>query len=59
MLTSYKNILYATDLSANSTNAFRHAVALAKQSDAEIHVLHAVEELFRSGTNYPGDVYHG
>ena len=45
MLTSYKNILYATDLSANSTNAFRHAVALAKQSDADIHILHAVEEL--------------
>lgn len=45
MLTSYKNILYATDLSANSKNAFRHAVALAKLSGAHIHVLHAVEEL--------------
>ena len=45
MLTSYKNILFATDLSVNSTNAFKHAVALAKQSDANIHVLHAVEEL--------------
>jgi len=45
MLPSFKKILYATDLSANSTNAFRHAVALAKQSDAEIHVLHVVEEL--------------
>ena len=45
MLTNYKNILYATDLSANSTNAFRHAVALAKQSGADIHILHAVEEL--------------
>lgn len=45
MLTSYQNILYATDLSANSSNAFRHAVALAKLSGANIHVLHAVEEL--------------
>ncbi len=45
MLPSFKKILYATDLSANSTNAFRHAVSLAKQSGAEIHVLHVVEEL--------------
>jgi len=45
MLTSYKNILYATDLSANSTKAFRHAVALSKQGGADIHILHAVEEL--------------
>ena len=45
MLPSFKKILYATDLSANSTNAFRHAVALAKQSGADIHVLHVVEEL--------------
>lgn len=45
MLTGYKKILYATDLSANSANAFRHAVMLAKQSGADIHVLHAVEEL--------------
>ena len=45
MLPSFKKILYATDLSANSTNAFRHAVAIAKQSGAEIHVLHVVEEL--------------
>ena len=45
MLPSFKKILYATDLSANSTNAFRHAVALSKQSGADIHVLHVVEEL--------------
>ena len=45
MLPSFKKILYATDLSANSTNAFRYAVSLAKQSSAEIHVLHVVEEL--------------
>ena len=45
MLPSFNKILYATDLSANSTNAFRHAVVLAKQGGAEIHVLHVVEEL--------------
>jgi len=45
MLASFKTILYATDLSENSTNAFRHAVALAKYCGADIHILHVVEQL--------------
>lgn len=39
------NILFATDLSQNSTFAFRHAVNLAGVTGAEIHVVHAREPL--------------
>jgi nucleotide-binding universal stress UspA family protein len=38
-------ILYATDLSKNSAYAFRYAVDLAKNHDADIHLLHVVEKL--------------
>lgn len=37
MITS---ILFATDLSANSTHALRHAASIAQATGAEIHVLH-------------------
>ena len=40
-----KRILYATDLSKNSAYAFRYAVDLAKNHNAEIVVLHVVERL--------------
>jgi nucleotide-binding universal stress UspA family protein len=40
-----KKILYATDLSKNAAYAFRFAVDLAKNHDAEIHLLHVVEKL--------------
>jgi nucleotide-binding universal stress UspA family protein len=40
-----KKILYATDLSKNSAYAFRYAVDLAKDHDAEIHLLHVIEGL--------------
>jgi len=40
MLPSIKNILYATDLSKNSTFAFRYAMTLADASDAKITVLY-------------------
>ncbi len=39
------NILFATDLSRNSTYALRHAASLAQVSGAEIHVLHVSEPL--------------
>ena len=51
MLPNYKNILYATDLTPNSTYAFKHAVMLARKSQAKIYLLHVVPEIdsgFRS-----------
>ncbi|MFD3188742.1 universal stress protein [Sedimentitalea sp. HM32M-2] len=39
------NILFATDLSENSTYALRHAASLAQATGAEIHVLHVTEPL--------------
>ena len=51
MLQNYKNILYATDLTPNSDYAFKHAVLMARQSQAKIHLLHVVPEIdagFRS-----------
>lgn len=51
MLPNYKNILIATDLTPNSEHAFKHAVLLARQSKAKIHLLHVVPEIdagFRS-----------
>jgi nucleotide-binding universal stress UspA family protein len=38
-----KKILYATDLSKNSSYAFLYAIDLAKKHDARIIILHAVE----------------
>jgi nucleotide-binding universal stress UspA family protein len=40
MLPLIKHILYATDLSKNSSFAFRYAVALADSLDARITILH-------------------
>jgi len=51
MLPNYKSILYATDLTPNSEYAFKHAVMLARRSQAKIHLLHVVPEIdagFRS-----------
>jgi len=51
MLPNYQNILIATDLSPNSEYAFKHAVVLARTSQAKIHLLHIVPEIdpgFRS-----------
>lgn len=51
MLPNYKNILYATDLTPNSEYAFKHAVLLARNSQAKVHLLHVVPEIdagFRS-----------
>ncbi len=44
MMPVIKKILYATDLSKNSSSlVFNHAVNMAKRHDAHIIVLHAVE----------------
>ena len=39
-----KNILYATDMSKNAAYAFRYAVDLAKNHNAEIYFLHVIEK---------------
>jgi len=45
MLPNYRNILYATDMTLNSEYAFKHAVMLARTSQAKIHLLHIVPEI--------------
>jgi nucleotide-binding universal stress UspA family protein len=44
-LPDIRKILYCTDLSDSAVNAFRYALTLARDTGAEIHVLHVVEEL--------------
>ena len=45
MIPEIRNILYATDLSANSAYAFRYAINSAKKHDAKIVILHVLERL--------------
>jgi nucleotide-binding universal stress UspA family protein len=45
MVPQIKKILYATDLSENSSYAFVYAVDMANKYDAKITVLHAVEPI--------------
>jgi nucleotide-binding universal stress UspA family protein len=45
MIPKIKKILYATDLSKNSSYAFLYAIDMAKRHDAKIIILHAVEPL--------------
>ncbi len=45
MSPEFRTILYATDLSPRSAEAFRYALSLARRYEAKIHVLHAVEPL--------------
>lgn len=40
-----QKILYATDLSQNSAYAFRYAIKLAIEHDAEIIILHVLEKM--------------
>jgi len=40
-----KKILYATDLSKNSSYAFLYAIDVAKKNDARIIILHAIEPI--------------
>lgn len=44
MFVDLGKILYCTDLSENAHYAFRHAAQLAKDSGAELHVLHVAQE---------------
>lgn len=43
MIPEIKNILYATDLSKNSSYAYLYAVDMAKRYNARIVILHSVE----------------
>ncbi len=45
MLPQIKDILFATDLSANADNALRQALGLAQAHNAKGHVLHVTEPL--------------
>jgi len=45
MIPEIKKILYATDLSKNSSYAFYYAIQLARKFDAKIIVLHAIEPI--------------
>jgi nucleotide-binding universal stress UspA family protein len=45
MIPQIKKILYATDLTKNSTYAFHFAIDLARKHDAKITILHCVEAI--------------
>jgi nucleotide-binding universal stress UspA family protein len=45
MLSQIRKILYATDLSKNSSFAFVYAMELAKKHEAKIVILHAIEPI--------------
>jgi len=45
MIPEIKKILYATDLSKNSSYAFYYAIQLARKFDATITILHAIEPI--------------
>ena len=45
MMPEIKKILYATDLSPNSAYAFLYAINSAKKHNADIIILHVVEEM--------------
>ena len=54
MIPQIKKILYATDLSKNSSYAFLYAVDMAKRHDASIVVLHAIEPVPSYAEAYGG-----
>jgi nucleotide-binding universal stress UspA family protein len=45
MIPQIKKILYATDLSENSSYAFFYAIDLAQRHDAKIVILHVIEPI--------------
>jgi len=45
MIPQIKKILYATDLSKNSSYAFLYATDMARRNDARIIILHAIEPI--------------
>jgi nucleotide-binding universal stress UspA family protein len=45
MIPQIKKILYATDLSKNSSHAFLYAIDMARRRDARIVILHVLERI--------------
>ena len=45
MIPEIKKVLYATDLSTNSSYAFYYAIKMAQKFDAKITILHAIEPI--------------
>lgn len=56
MLPLYKKILVTTDFTPNSDHAFKHAVMLARQNDAKIHLLHVLPQVDSSMRSYLSSV---
>ncbi len=52
MLPNYKSILFPTDLSQNSVNAFKHAIMMARRNNATLHLLHVIPEVDASMRSY-------
>lgn len=51
MLPQINKILYATDLSESAKHAFNYAALLADRLDAEIAVLHVIDDISWAGKN--------
>jgi len=56
VIPKYKTILYATDLTPNAANAFRHAVGIARCHQARISILHVLPEMEPAVLNYVSTV---
>jgi nucleotide-binding universal stress UspA family protein len=54
MIPEIKKILYATDLSKNSTYAFHYAADLARKHDAKIVILHCIDAISPSQYAHDG-----
>ena len=56
MLPLYENILVTTDFTPNSDHAFKHAVMLARQNNAQIHLLHVMQQVDDNMRSYLSSV---
>ncbi len=56
MLPLYKTILVTSDFTPNSDHAFKHAVMLARQNNAKIHLLHVIQQVDSSIRGYIASV---
>ena len=57
MIPQIKKILYATDLSKNSSYAFLYATDVARRHDAKIVILHVIERIPPYAQVYTGITY--
>lgn len=56
MIPEYKTILHATDLTANAAHALRHAVAIARCHNAQVHLVHVLPDVEPAVLNYVATV---